>query len=193
MRSKPVNYLFAILGCTAVLIPCLSWVLSAFGFPVRSLLGEVGWRWLFVHGMDSMVNHWVILFMCICSAFGALQYSGILQDKLSSSRNGFYAVSILTAIFLAFFVFFSLYPQSPLLSITGGLLPSPLLWGFPCALCIHIILVSLVFGLFSSKLQGLDDLCALITFGLSKYSTWIACSMLLSFQIQCLRFVFNTL
>ena len=191
MQNKVSSLVLVLLCVTALVIPCLSWLLSAFGLPVRSLLGEEGWRWLFAYGMDSMGGHWIILMIWVCTAVGSMRVSGLIRTDISSSRNGVIATGVVAVSYLSVLLLFAIHPHSPLLGITGTLYHSAFMWGLPCALCMGCMLCSIVYGIVSGHIHGLDDVFRLITYGVSHYSSWILCAMLLSFQWACLCFCFT--
>ena len=120
---------FVILLVLAFLLPILSWALSALGVPCRSILDDEGLRWLFRHVSDCLHSRLVMFALCCLMMQGVIKESGILplgrafRDPKFLRYLAVYAVVFLTILFA------SIAPDSPLLSVTGGLAGSPLLDG----------------------------------------------------------------
>ena len=61
------------LACVAVCVLPASWMLSAFGYPCRSLISDEGLRWLFLHLYSLIATPLTACALVYASAAGALE------------------------------------------------------------------------------------------------------------------------
>lgn len=189
MRSRAGRYLLVLLSLSCFAVPCGSWVLSAFDFPVRSLLSDEGWRWLFVHGIRSMVNYWGVLFFLFLTAVGTVEYNGLFSRRQRLSHTGLYASLAVLVLLLAVLFLAATYTQSPLLSLTGNLRHSPFLVGLLPSLCLVVMIASYVYGIFSMHIRGIDGFCDMLAHGFRHHAVWLLNAMFLSFLVECLKYI----
>ena len=112
----------------AAVLPFLSWVLSALGAPCRSILDGEGLRWLFRHASDCLHSRLVMFALCCLMMQGVIKKSILPLGKTFHEPRFWRDTAVYAAILLPI-LFAALAPDSPLLSITGGLAGSPLLDG----------------------------------------------------------------
>ena len=171
-------------GVNAVrLVVLLSWVLSALGVPCRSLLDGEGLRWLCRHAADSLHSRLVMLVLCCLMLLGAVQKSLLpFGQTVRQSRFLRYVavyLVVLIAILLA-----AIAPDSPLLSITGGIVGSPLMDGFPFLVWLSFLAFCLCYG------HGKrESWMSMLTYGISRHPLAIPFAIVLSFCWQCLQYM----
>ena len=167
----------------AAMLPFLSWVLSALGMPCRSLLDGEGLRWLCRHAADSLHSRLVMLVLCCLMLLGAVQKSLLpFGQTVRQSRFLRYVavyLVVLIAILLA-----AIAPDSPLLSITGGIVGSPLMDGFPFLVWLSFLAFCLCYG------HGKrESWMSMLTYGISRHPLAIPFAIVLSFCWQCLQYM----
>lgn len=182
--------LLIILCLTAFLIPFLSWMLAAFDIPVNSLLSDEGWRWTFTHGMDAFWNYGLQFLILLLTTIGVLEYV-ITRSRGSIHRKALYASSFVALFLLCLLLMAALLPQSPLLSLTGGLRYSPFIYGLPMALCFIAIISSLIYGLMARCIQSLGDFADFVSYGLHRHAIWIVIAMMISYQYQSILYILS--
>ncbi len=172
------------------LLPLLSWMMSAFGVPCRSLLSEEGWRWLCLHYTDALFSPWVCAFCALLVAMGAMLRSGQLKGTASVSVGASVISGLFGIVCLGLLIFAGTYSHSPLLSITGGLFPSPYIQGFPFMLALLLLSQALLYAFLTRQIRSLQDFCAFFTYGISHFAQYIVIAMLLSALVCSVEYVF---
>lgn len=190
MNSRLASILLLLLAVASLLLPCLTWILSAFDLPVRSLLSDEGLRWLFHNGSASLVAWPIELLVLFLVSLGALRFAGFFSRPWQHP-TAWYGSLLLLVLLLLPLCYAAFSVHSPLVSITGTLRHSPFIIGFPAALCLAFLFMACLFGLLSSRLKSLSDWALCLTYGLSRYAPWLLSAMLLSFLVSCFRFAFH--
>lgn len=179
-----------LLCCLAsFIIPTLSWLLSALGLQVNSILSDEGWRWLFHSGIDYMFTYPVALLLCIITCYGCYKYADLRINRLSL-RNTLLLVSI-GGILLLPIIIAAVHPRSPLVSLTGALIPSPWLYGLPFALCIEFMVLMFVYLLFTRRNFSFSNFGSYMAYGLSHYGAWVFVASMLSFIYHCILYMYG--
>lgn len=182
MNNKERAFVFCL--ATAGVLPILSWALSALGVPCRSILNGEGLRWLFRHASDCLHSRLVMFALCCLMMQGVIKKSGILplgrafRDPRFLRYTAIYAVVFITIILAA------VAPESPLLSITGGLAGSPLLDGLLFLGWFSFIVFCLCYG--HSKHEPWTKM---LTHGISSHPLAIPFAIVLSFCWQCIQYM----
>ena len=189
-RASIIDYILLGLLIANFLLPFGSWMLSAFGFPCNSLFSDEGWRWLFLHSSDVILNRWTLLCLGVIIMVGAVEKSGLLSVNFRRDRHAVCCALLTALFFLLTFVVAALYQQSPLIGITGRLYPSPLLHGLPAAGVIAVVATSVVFGLCSDRISSASALSSLFTHGMRRYADFLFVSILLSLLYNCFTYIF---
>lgn len=170
----------------AALLPFLSWVLSALYVPCRSILDGEGLRWLFRHASDCLHSRLVMFVLCLQMLSGVIQKSMVPFGKtIRQPRFHRYAavyVIVLTLILLA-----SVDPDSPLLSITGGITDSPLLDGLPFLAWLSFMAFCLCYGH-----NKRESWIGMLTHGIRSYPLAIPLAIVISFCWQCIDYMINS-
>lgn len=191
MRNNSTFTGVVLLLCTLAtfVVPFLSWLLSALGAEVNSILSDEGWRWVFRSGIQNSFSYPVAILFCFITAKGCYDYADIQLHQLSLSQKIKWACAGLllqVPVLVA-----ALHPRSPLVSLTGGLAHSPLLYGLPFVLCLQFILALFVCVLFTKKDFGFRQIGSFLVHGISAYGAWIYIGAMLSFVWHCLAYMLN--
>lgn len=168
----------------AAVLPFLSWVLSALGVSCRSILDDEGLRWLFRHGSDCLHSRLVMLALCCLMMQGVIQKSGLFPLGQTFRKPRFLRY---TAVYAAVFIpilLAAVAPESPLLSITGGLAGSPLLDGQLFLGWFSFIVFCLCYGHTER-----EPWTAMLTYGIRRHALVIPFAIVLSFCWQCVQYI----
>ena len=188
-KKKVLSYLLILLIVLSVLLPIISWILSALGLDCKSLLSDEGWRWMFYNVPVCYVNKWTMLFFSVVIGLGSVMRCGILDDK--KDRNALYVVLITSVFIVVALLLSALHPQSPLLSVTGEIKNSPYIHGLPTILVWCIIFLSALYSILSHRVKNADEFVDLLTYGIRRYSTMVLIVMLSTFISSCFTYIFN--
>ena len=176
--------LFGVSLVLALVLPFLSWVLSALGVPCRSLLDGEGLRWLFRHAADSLHSQLVMLVLCLILVVGVIQRSRLLPLARTIRQARFLRYAAVFAVVLAAIMLAATTPESPLLSITGGLAGSPLADGLPFLAWLSVMVFCLCYG--HSQREPWTEM---LTYGLRRYPLALPFAVVLSFCWQCIDYM----
>lgn len=168
----------------AGLLPLLSWALSALGVPCRSILDDEGLRWLFRHANDCLHSRIVMLALCCTIMQGVIQKSRLLPLSRTFREPRFYRYAAVYAAILIVILLAALRPESPLLSITGGIAGSPLLDGLFFLGWFSFIVFCLCYG--HSRRQ---PWIRMLTFGIRRHPLVLPFAVVISFCWQCIEYM----
>lgn len=168
-----------------LMLPPLMWVLSLTGLPVRSLFSDAGLRWLFLYGADVMFSRATCITFYAIVTYGVMRY--VRLDGTPLRHWPFFFSLLLAAVFDALLLLAVFHPQSPLVSLSGHLVPSPFLHGFPYALCVGLILVALFYGLLVRRITGVISLVGALSFGLRRHVPLLLLVMFISYLYSAIR------
>ena len=166
-------------------MPFLSWVLSALGVPCRSILDGEGLRWLFRHASDCLHSQVVMFVLCCTMMVGVIQKS-LLPFGKTVRQPRFLRYAAVYAVVLVVIMLASLAPESPLLSITGGIADSPLLEGLPFLAWLSFMAFCLCYG--HSKREPWIEI---LTYGIRRYPLAIPLAIVISFCWQCIDYMIS--
>ena len=169
----------------AALLPFLSWAMSALGAPCRSILDDEGLRWLFRHASDCLHSRLVMIVLCCTMMVGVIQKS-LLPFGKTFCQPRFYQYVAVYAVVLIAILLAALAPDSPLLSITGGLAGSPLLDGLFFLGWLSFMVFCLCYGH-----RGSEPWTEKLTYGIIRYPFAIPFAVVLSFCWQCFEYMLN--
>jgi aminobenzoyl-glutamate transport protein len=190
MKTKRplVGLLLAVTLLVAIALPFVSWILSALGQPVGSLLSDDGLRWLFIHLPDPFFNYWVLVALCAFSSLASLQY--VRWGQSESPQHSALMVSFALALFIDILLLLAAFhSRSPLISLSGRLYPSPFFHGLPFVVCFGLMLVAYVYGVLTHRITNLSSFSDFLSSGFRLYGDWMVLVMLLSFIFHCLRYI----
>ena len=179
--------LLTIVLVATLLLPMVSWLLSLTGLHVRSLFSDDGLRWLFLHGASSMFGYATQVAFFALQAIGAMRF--VRLDGSEYRRFAFLMTLLVAAVFDALLLIAIFHPRSPLVSLTGSLMPSPFLHGLPFALSVGLIICSLVYGLITRRIRHLPSFVAFLCAGMRQFPGELLFVMLLSHLWYAIRFI----
>lgn len=174
-------------GMGMFVVPSMSWLLSALGFPVNSLLSDEGWLWLFQSGIHTFFSYPVSLVFSVIITFGCYQYAGLRLRKLSLSA--LFLLFLFTLVFLFPVVIAAVHPRSPLVSLTGTLFPSPWLYGLPFVLCLESIVLLFGYCIFAHRNFNFSHIGSFMMYGITNYGVWGLVTAMTSFVCNSLLYM----
>ena len=183
MNSKERVFVVALI--VAAFLPFLSWVLSALGAPCRSILDAEGLRWLFRHASDSLHSQLMMLALCCLMLLGVIQKSLLPFGKTFREPRFLRYTAIYAVVFVAI-VLFAVAPDSPLLSITGGIAGSPLLDGLLFLGWFSFIVFCLCYG--HTKREPWTEM---LTYGIRRHPLAIPFAIVISFCWLCVQYMMS--
>lgn len=191
MKTKQAHlllWMITILTGLAVCILPVSWMLSAFGYPCRSLISDEGLRWLCLHITSLIASPLTAYALLYASAAGALEIC-IRIHRRSPHTTILWTAVLVTLALLSMPILASILPDSPLRSITGGIFPSPLMHGLPVIIATVILVGAMLYAYLSLHLTSPGRFCQMLTWGIRRYAIWIVVAMQLSFIHGTLLYV----
>lgn len=199
MRNSPKAFVIATLSlCTIqALVILLSWIVSAV-FPAcgfNSLLSGSGIRWLLSCYVDNGRSDLLAWFL-FCSFFmGTFIWSG-LPKKIILFRSCSYDEKFALALFffglagaILLCLFLALYPRSPLLGVTGMLVPGPYLKGAFFIIGMSIFGGSVVFSMLTGRVKSYRDAAEALVCGLKSVAPLTVVLFLLKVTLGMVQFV----
>ena len=190
-KNRFLSYLILLLIVVAMILPIISWMLSAMGFDCKSLLSEEGWRWIFYNIPIACANKWNVLCISSIIGVGSIIRCGILDRKTKKDTKVLYFVSFVLVLLIAILLVCALHPHSPLLSVKGELKNSPFIHGLPTVFIWCVIFLSILYAVFTQRIKTIEDFSAMFTHGIRSLSSVIVIAMLLSFIVRCIAYIFN--
>ena len=190
-KNNFLSYLILLLLVVAVMLPIISWILSALGFDCKSLLSEEGWRWIFYNIPVACANKWNVLCISSIIGLGSVIRCGIFDRKTKKDINALYLVSIVLVLLVALLFVIALHPHSPLLSVTGEIKNSPFIHGLPTVFIWCVIFLSILYAFQTQRINTIEDFSDLFTYGIRRFSSIIVIAMFLSFVTRCIAYIFN--
>ncbi|MGN0232918.1 MAG: hypothetical protein ACI4B5_00665 [Bacteroidaceae bacterium] len=183
-----VRWLITILTGVSVCIMPASWMMSAFGYPCRSLISDEGLRWLCLH-LDSLIASPLTTYALVYTSA-----AGALEICIRIYRRSRFTTSVWTAILVALVLLgvpmlAFILPDSPLRAITGGIWPSPLMHGLPVIIAVIILVVAMLYAYLNLYLTSPEKFCFMLSWGIRRHAIWVVVAMLLSFIHGTLRYI----
>ncbi|MCH5167992.1 MAG: AbgT family transporter [Prevotellaceae bacterium] len=177
---------FACLLVMAALLPFLSWVLSVLGVPCRSIFDDDGLRWLFRHAADCLHSRIVAFTLCCLMMQGVIRESLVPFGKTFRQSRFYRFAAVYAVVFICILIAIAAPDNSPLLSITGGLVGSPLLDGLPFLGWFSFIVFCLCYGHNSHK-----SWAKMLTYTIRNHPLAIPFAVVTSFCWQCIEYMLN--
>lgn len=199
MKSKLPAYIALALGILEVCLVPASWILSVL-FPdygLRSMLGSEGVRW-FLGSFTEILSGPVLVWMLLLSmAWGCAVQSGILNIVRSRCHLEYrerIARSFVVCLFLVcalLHISLAFMPHAVLLSVSGGLFPSPFSSSLIPVLCFIVCLVSVVYGIISGRFKSVEDVYGSLFVGIVTVAPLFLFYILLAQLFYSVMFVFG--
>lgn len=130
-----------------------------------------------MHGAESLASTFLVYCILLQIAAGSVWHSRIFRQR---DVDGIWASAIVGAMCIVSLISLAVVPSSPLLGVSGGIIPSPWLRGLFPALCVSAVATSVTFGLVSGNINSLKTLCHNLTYGIGKCPGLVLLSMFLS-------------
>lgn len=179
---------FVCMLVVAAVLPFLSWALSAFGFPCRSILDAEGLRWLFCQAADCFRSGLVTFALCCSIMQGVIHSCGLLPLSRAFRDVRFYrCAAVYAAILIPILVAAVFAPDSPLLSVTGSIVGSPLMHALPFIGWFSFIVFCLCYGYKRCKRWT-----RMLTYGLRRNPLFLPFAIVVSFCYQCVRYMIGS-
>ncbi|MCM1108119.1 MAG: AbgT family transporter [Clostridium sp.] len=175
-----------------------SWIGSAAGWPLRSLLSAEGLRWLFARAPGLTARSGVVMLWLLLTAWGALSYVGLpavlgalfcRRPVSQRQRHAFGMSAAVLAAWAGLLVMWGVPPHGVLLSATGRLWPSPLVNGLLPAIAVGLIAVALCYGLLGNTISTRREMIRLFSHGVSGHAQWLWLYVVASFLWVCVRYI----
>ena len=211
---KRISYIIILVEIILlVLLPVGAWLASVLGGNIQNPVSEEGIRWLFQHGAASLAAEpkYMANIMLLVMAVGAVKESRWLVDWMTEAWNGgkgndtsakterggrmvtdegrrrrfalrcaiFYLLCAMLCLTAVLFM-----PHSPLLGVTGSIVPSPWLTGFGAAIFLHVIVACIIYKAVQGTLGGGLGIPQICTAGFRLYGEWMAVFMLFSLLVR---------
>ena len=161
-----VSQLVAVLG---------SWIFKAVNpeLPIRSLLSAEGIRWMVGSIGDNLAGRGLVWLLLGSMAFGSVKFCGILDVPRKWKAMSFwdrFGLMVALAELLVIVVLtllLTVLPHAVLLGVTGNLYPSSFSKSFFFIVCLSVCLISVSFGVVSSRLRSLEEVCDCLVAGIA--------------------------
>lgn len=175
-----------------VMVPMAAWLASVLGADVVNLVSEEALRWFFRHAGEVLVSYPLSLIIMVVITMGAFIESGMTGAirEAKSHKKALLISGGTCFVILILLLLPTIIPQNPLMSITGSLIPSPWLNGFPYFLCIDVIISSILFASVEKRLGGILGISRFLSVGIQKYGIWIVNAMMANMIYSLIQFAF---
>ena len=173
--GKYIARLALVLGVFQLIAVLGSWVLKAVNpeLPIRSLLSAEGIRWLVGSIGDNLAGRGLVWLLLGSMAFGSVKFCGILDVPRKWKAMSFwdrFGVMVALAELLVIVVLtllLTVLPHAVLLGVTGNLYPSSFSKSLFFIICLSVCLICVSFGVVSSRLRSLEEVCDCLVAGIS--------------------------
>lgn len=181
------------------LLVLASWMISAvfpaYGF--NSLLSGPGIRWLLSCYVDSGCSDFMTWFLVYSFFAGTFVRSGLPKKIISFGRCNYDEKFAIVLFFLVLMIgvsvclFFALHPHSPLLGVTGMLVPGPFLKAAAFVMGVSVFVGSVAFLILSGEVKSCDDAADALVHGFKVVAPLIVVLFLLKVTLEMGLFVFR--
>lgn len=173
--GKYIARLALVLGVFQLIAVLGSWVLKAVNpeLPIRSLLSAEGIRWMVGSIGDNLAGRGLVWLLLGSMAFGSVKFCGILDVPRKWKAMSFwdrFGVMVALAELLVIVVLtllLTVLPHAVLLGVTGNLYPSSFSKSLFFIICLSVCLICVSFGVVSSRLRSLEEVCDCLVAGIS--------------------------
>lgn len=170
-------------------IPFLSWILSVFGFPIRSLYTAEGLRWLFREGLHLMPNEPLYLSLLVLSVWHVWRTALHTQVHPLVRKRANISCVLVTGLFVSLLLLLLLHPSSPLLGVTGAVTHSPFMQGIVPVLLLYLFFLGLLYAYLVGAIRTVSALTEWMTAALRRYALWLLFFLCLSFDYNLLLYI----
>ena len=196
--GKYIARLALVLGVFQLIAVLGSWIFKAVSpeLPIRSLLSAEGIRWMVGSIGDNLAGRGLVWLLLGSMAFGSVKFCGILDVPRKWKAMSFwdrFGVMVALAELLVIVVLtllLTVLPHAVLLGVTGNLYPSSFSKSFFFIVCLSVCFISVSFGVVSSRLRSLEEVCDCLVAGIS-YTLPLWLIYVLAIELYAsLRFIF---
>lgn len=173
--GKYIARLALVLGVFQLIAVLGSWIFKAVNpeLPLRSLLSAEGIRWMVGSIGDNLAGRGLVWLLLGSMAFGSVKFCGILDVPRKWKAMSFwdrFGVMVALAELLVIVVLtllLTVLPHAVLLGVTGNLYPSSFSKSLFFIVCLSVCFISVSFGVVSSRLRSLEEVCDCLVAGIS--------------------------
>lgn len=173
--GKYIARLALVLGVFLLIAVLGSWIFKAVNpeLPLRSLLSAEGIRWMVGSIGDNLAGRGLVWLLLGSMAFGSVKFCGILDVPRKWKAMSFwdrFGVMVALAELLVIVVLtllLTVLPHAVLLGVTGNLYPSSFSKSLFFIVCLSVCLICVSFGVVSSRLRSLEEVCDCLVAGIS--------------------------
>ncbi|WP_304060570.1 hypothetical protein [Hoylesella loescheii] len=173
--GKYIARLALVLGVFQLIAVLGSWIFKAVNpeLPIRSLLSAEGIRWMVGSIGDNLAGRGLVWLLLGSMAFGSVKFCGILDVPRKWKAMSFwdhFGLMVALAELLVIVVLtllLTVLPHAVLLGVTGNLYPSSFSKSLFFIVCLSVCLISVSFGVVSSRLRSLEEVCDCLVAGIS--------------------------
>ena len=173
--GKYIARLALVLGVFQLIAVLGSWIFKAVNpeLPIRSLLSAEGIRWMVGSIGDNLAGRGLVWLLLGSMAFGSVKFCGILDVPRKWKAMSFwdrFGVMVALAELLVIVVLtllLTVLPHAVLLGVTGNLYPSSFSKSLFFIVCLSVCLICVSFGVVSSRLRSLEEVCDCLVAGIS--------------------------
>ena len=173
--GKYIARLALVLGVFLLIAVLGSWIFKAVNpeLPLRSLLSAEGIRWMVGSIGDNLAGRGLVWLLLASMAFGSVKFCGILDVPRKWKAMSFwdrFGVMVALAELLVIVVLtllLTVLPHAVLLGVTGNLYPSSFSKSLFFIICLSVCFISVSFGVVSSRLRSLEEVCDCLVAGIS--------------------------
>ena len=196
--GKYIARLALVLGVFQLIAVLGSWIFKAVNpeLPLRSLLSAEGIRWMVGSIGDNLAGRGLVWLLLGSMAFGSVKFCGILDVPRKWKAMSFwdrFGVMVALAELLVIVVLtllLTVLPHAVLLGVTGNLYPSSFSKSLFFIICLSVCFISVSFGVVSSRLRSLEEVCDCLVAGIS-YTLPLWLIYVLAIELYAsLRFIF---
>lgn len=191
------------LALAQVILIFLSWLLSAAmpQSPIISLLSARGIRWFFGYFVESEASAPLLWLILGAFALGEMRGSNLLTTVVQGVKTGFptlprrVKLALVTAgsfgaLQIVCLLLLTVPPQAVLLSVTGTLSDSSFSASIVPSVCFMLTTISIVFGLISGALHGVDGVCRALCSQHALLMPFLLLYVMASMFVSSIHFVF---
>lgn len=173
--GKYIARLALVLGVFQLIAVLGSWIFKAVNpeLPIRSLLSAEGIRWVVGSIGDNLAGRGLVWLLLGSMAFGSVKFCGILDVPRKWKAMSFwdhFGLMVALAELLVIVVLtllLTVLPHAVLLGVTGNLYPSSFSKSLFFIVCLSVCLISVSFGVVSSRLRSLEEVCDCLVAGIA--------------------------
>ena len=173
--GKYIARLALVLGVFQLIAVLGSWIFKAVNpeLPIRSHLSAEGIRWMVGSIGDNLAGRGLVWLLLGSMAFGSVKFCGILDVPRKWKAMSFwdhFGLMVALAELLVIVVLtllLTVLPHAVLLGVTGNLYPSSFSKSLFFIICLSVCFISVSFGVVSSRLRSLEEVCDCLVAGIS--------------------------